>query len=312
MRKAPEAFRTISEAADALDTPAHVLRFWESKISQVKPVKRAGGRRYYRPADIDLLSGIKLLLHDQGMTIRGVQKLLQDKGARHVAAMAPLGDDVLDGEVTPPVVIAANDPDPQATGADAAENVPEPVPPAPVNPLPETPAAVQDDAANATDASSPAASEDGPVPPATHTPDAEPASERVEDPERDATEPEETPDTVNSPEVTDAVEVPAPQPSGTDAPDIAAASVPDTDDNAEEMSQDTPEAARAEDDLPVVPGPEPALAPLLEAETAQAGPIRFAGIAHALRIAPPANADTYAAAVTRLEALVQKMAARDG
>ena len=96
MRKAPEAFRTISEAADALDTPAHVLRFWESKFTQVKPVKRAGGRRYYRPADIDLLSGIKLLLHDQGMTIRGVQKLLQEKGARHVAAMSPLSGDMLD------------------------------------------------------------------------------------------------------------------------------------------------------------------------------------------------------------------------
>ncbi|MCL1627262.1 MerR family transcriptional regulator [Roseibaca sp. V10] len=99
MRKAPEAFRTISEAAEALDTPAHVLRFWESKFSHVKPVKRAGGRRYYRPADIDLLSGIKLLLHDQGMTIRGVQKLLQEKGARHVTGLAPVVNDVLDGDV---------------------------------------------------------------------------------------------------------------------------------------------------------------------------------------------------------------------
>jgi DNA-binding transcriptional MerR regulator len=97
--KAPEAFRTISEAADLLDTPAHVLRFWESKFPQVKPVKRAGGRRYYRRVDIDLLSGIKLLLHDQGMTIRGVQKLLQDKGPRHVAELAPLPDDVLDDDL---------------------------------------------------------------------------------------------------------------------------------------------------------------------------------------------------------------------
>ena len=92
MRKAPEAFRTISETAEALDTPAHVLRFWESKFTQVKPVKRAGGRRYYRRADIDLLSGIKELLHEQGMTIRGVQKLLQEKGVRHVAALAPVKD----------------------------------------------------------------------------------------------------------------------------------------------------------------------------------------------------------------------------
>ncbi|SUZ32503.1 hypothetical protein ROE7235_02264 [Roseibaca ekhonensis] len=307
MRKAPEAFRTISEAADALDTPAHVLRFWESKFSQVKPVKRAGGRSYYRPADIDLLSGIKLLLHDQGMTIRGVQKLLQDKGARHVAAMAPLGDDVLDGEVTPPVVIAANDPDPQATGADAAESVPEPTPPAP-----ETAATAQDDAASATDTSGPAVAEDRPVPPTEDTPDAEPASEQVEDSEPDATEPEETPDTVNIPDAADATELPAAQPSETDIPDIAAAPVPDINDKAEDVPQDTPEAARIEDDQPVDTGPEPALAPLLEAGTAQAGPIRFAGIAHALRTAPPSNADSYAAAMARLETLVQKMAARDG
>jgi len=92
MRKAPDAFRTISEASDALQTPAHVLRFWESKFSQIKPVKRAGGRRYYRPADIELLSGIKALLHDQGMTIRGVQKLLVEKGVRHVAQIAAPGD----------------------------------------------------------------------------------------------------------------------------------------------------------------------------------------------------------------------------
>lgn len=90
MAKAPDAFRTISEASDALKTPAHVLRFWESKFSQVKPVKRAGGRRYYRPTDIDLLSGIRTLLHDQGMTIRGVQKLIAEKGVRHVAQVAPL------------------------------------------------------------------------------------------------------------------------------------------------------------------------------------------------------------------------------
>lgn len=99
MRKAPDAFRTISEAADLLETPAHVLRFWESKFPQVKPVKRAGGRRYYRRVDIDLLAGIKVLLHDQGMTIRGVQKLLTDKGPRHVAELSPIADGVFDGDV---------------------------------------------------------------------------------------------------------------------------------------------------------------------------------------------------------------------
>ena len=88
MDKSPEAFRTISEVADFLDTPAHVLRFWESRFPQIRPVKRAGGRRYYRPADVALLSGIKKLLHDEGMTIRGVQKILREHGIRHVASLA--------------------------------------------------------------------------------------------------------------------------------------------------------------------------------------------------------------------------------
>ncbi len=88
MTKAAEAFRTISEVAEALGTPAHVLRFWESKFSQVKPVKRAGGRRYYRPSDVALLAGIKVLLHDRGVTIRGVQKILREDGIRQVAALA--------------------------------------------------------------------------------------------------------------------------------------------------------------------------------------------------------------------------------
>ena len=81
-KKAPDAFRTISEVADWLDVQAHVLRFWESKFNQVKPVKRAGGRRYYRPADMLLIGGIKTLLHGEGMTIKGVQKILRH---RHIA-----------------------------------------------------------------------------------------------------------------------------------------------------------------------------------------------------------------------------------
>ena len=75
MEKSPDAFRTISEVADLLETPAHVLRFWETRFPQVRPVKRAGGRRYYRPGDVALLSGIRRLLHDEGMTIRGVQQV---------------------------------------------------------------------------------------------------------------------------------------------------------------------------------------------------------------------------------------------
>ncbi|MEM9709491.1 MAG: MerR family transcriptional regulator [Pseudomonadota bacterium] len=88
MEKSPDAFRTISEVADWLDVPTHVLRFWESRFTQIKPVKRAGGRRYYRPNDMALIGGIKRLLHDDGMTIRGVQKLLREKGVKHVAALS--------------------------------------------------------------------------------------------------------------------------------------------------------------------------------------------------------------------------------
>lgn len=87
MDKSPEAFRTISEVADALDVPPHVLRFWETRFTQVKPVKRGGGRRYYRPEDVRLLRGIRGLLYDDGMTIKGVQKILREKGIRHVIGL---------------------------------------------------------------------------------------------------------------------------------------------------------------------------------------------------------------------------------
>lgn len=88
MDKSPDAFRTISEVAEALETPAHVLRFWESRFPQIRPVKRAGGRRYYRPSDVALLTGIKRLLHEEGLTIRGVQKILREQGVRHVSGLS--------------------------------------------------------------------------------------------------------------------------------------------------------------------------------------------------------------------------------
>lgn len=88
MKKSPDAFRTISEVSEWLETPAHVLRFWESRFSQVKPVKRAGGRRYYRPSDMLLLGGIKRLLHEDGMTIRGAQKVLREQGVKHVSTLS--------------------------------------------------------------------------------------------------------------------------------------------------------------------------------------------------------------------------------
>lgn len=130
MDKSPDAFRTISEVADWLDTPTHVLRFWESRFTHVKPVKRAGGRRYYRPADMELLGGIKKLLHDDGMTIRGVQKLLREEGVKHVAALSkPLdsgppapGDDGDTVETTAlPDPKAATDDAPMISDAPQAE-----------------------------------------------------------------------------------------------------------------------------------------------------------------------------------------------
>ena len=87
MDKSPEAFRTISEAADELDLPQHVLRFWETRFSTIKPLKRGGGRRYYRPDDVDLLRGIRHLLYGEGYTIRGVQRILREQGPRFVQAV---------------------------------------------------------------------------------------------------------------------------------------------------------------------------------------------------------------------------------
>lgn len=87
MDKSPEAFRTISEVAEELDIPQHVLRFWESRFHEIKPMKRGGGRRYYRPQDVDLLRGIRHLLYGEGYTIRGVQRLLREQGHRFVQSV---------------------------------------------------------------------------------------------------------------------------------------------------------------------------------------------------------------------------------
>mgnify|MGYP000495227710 CR=1 FL=1 len=99
MEKSPEAFRTISEAAEELGLPQHVLRFWETRFATIKPLKRGGGRRYYRPEDVLLLKGIRHLLYDQGFTIKGVQRILKDQGARYVAAIGEGG--VVDASIRP-------------------------------------------------------------------------------------------------------------------------------------------------------------------------------------------------------------------
>jgi DNA-binding transcriptional MerR regulator len=92
--KAPDAFRTISEVAEDLDIPQHVLRFWETRFAQIKPMKRRGGRRYYRPDDVDLLRGIRRLLYGEGYTIRGVQRILKEHGVKSVQGL-------VDGSATP-------------------------------------------------------------------------------------------------------------------------------------------------------------------------------------------------------------------
>jgi DNA-binding transcriptional MerR regulator len=106
MNKSPDAFRTISEVADDLDLPQHVLRFWETRFREIKPLKRGGGRRYYRPDDIDLLRGIKHLLYEEGYTIRGLQRILKEQGNRFVVAVGR-GEVSADSAASLPPALAA-------------------------------------------------------------------------------------------------------------------------------------------------------------------------------------------------------------
>ena len=114
--KSPEAFRTISEAADEIGVPQHVLRFWETKFSFIRPMKRAGGRRFYRPQDIQVLRGVRVLLHEEGYTIKGVQRLHKEQGVRRLAAAAT------EGREAPTVVQAFPDND-AAPAAEAPAGV---------------------------------------------------------------------------------------------------------------------------------------------------------------------------------------------
>jgi len=110
LEKAPEAFRTISEVADELEVPKHVLRFWEAKFAQLKPMKRGGGRRYYRPEDVALLRGIRLLLYNDGYTIRGVQKILREHGPRYVMDYRGLAEAVeTEGAAVPDIPDVASE-----------------------------------------------------------------------------------------------------------------------------------------------------------------------------------------------------------
>jgi DNA-binding transcriptional MerR regulator len=109
--KAPDAFRTISEVADDLDIPQHVLRFWETRFTQIKPMKRSGGRRYYRPDDVDLLKGIRRLLYGEGYTIRGVQRILKEHGIKSVQGIADQSSAVSFGAVEEAIGLSLNEPD---------------------------------------------------------------------------------------------------------------------------------------------------------------------------------------------------------
>jgi DNA-binding transcriptional MerR regulator len=140
LNKAPDAFRTISEVAAELDLPQHVLRFWESRFPQIKPMKRGGGRRYYRPDDVELLRGIRHLLYGQGYTIRGVQRILREQGPRFVQTVwqegAPQPErraeveadereredaDVADAAIASPAEGAEGEDGGEFTGSDALE-----------------------------------------------------------------------------------------------------------------------------------------------------------------------------------------------
>ncbi len=123
MEKSADAFRTISEVADDLDTPQHVLRFWETRFGQIRPMKRGGGRRYYRPDDVDLLRGIKHLLYGEGYTIKGVQRILKEEGVRFVQAVGR------EGTVTPQSVSSAPLPAPEPDDLDDAPEAEIPPPP---------------------------------------------------------------------------------------------------------------------------------------------------------------------------------------
>ncbi len=185
MGKAPDAFRTISEVAEWLDVAPHVLRFWESKFSQVKPVKRAGGRRYYRPADMELLGGIKVLLHDQGQTIKAVQSMIRDDGIEAITKHAPLIDSGDDDAVDATAEAATDDnvvafepaPDPDAQTDPEPEAAPEPEVTAEPEPAPDpTPVAAPPEPAPQPAAAKPRIVEIADIPGDTPDPAPRPAS----------------------------------------------------------------------------------------------------------------------------------------
>ncbi|OOY07882.1 MerR family transcriptional regulator [Thioclava sp. F36-7] len=282
MGKSADAFRTISEVSDLLDTPTHVLRFWESKFTQVKPVKRAGGRRYYRPADVALLGGIKHLLHEEGMTIRGVQKLLREEGIREVAARGEVSvEDEREAEETTqsapepiaPVAAPQHSPTPQEApqAQDAPPSEPESTEAAPDEIAPREAASLEDSAQDT----------------AEHESQTESLPERPEE-LLDLSPAEDAP--VEAHQGGSVTPFPAPsQPSFFEEPETASSESPE-----EDESEDDVEAPMA---LDVEPEPEP-MAPVV-AMTIDRGPQEraakiaarpdLARLLHGLRTLDPAR-----------------------
>jgi DNA-binding transcriptional MerR regulator len=174
MSKSPDAFRTIREVADWLGVAAHVLRFWESKFTQIKPVKRAGGRRYYRPADMELVGGIKVLLHDRGMTVRGVQRMLREEGVATVAALSPPLD-----AISVPSELLEGIADEAAWHEDARSETAAPPAPAPSPTEPVEAEAEETAPASSTDAPKAAEPEPQPEPEPEVQPEPEPRPETL-------------------------------------------------------------------------------------------------------------------------------------
>lgn len=273
MAKSADAFRTISEVAEWLDTPAHVLRFWESRFSQVKPVKRAGGRRYYRPNDMLLLGGIKKLLHEDGMTIKGAQKLLRTDGIKKISAMSqPLDkddQDVVDLEVVDAPAEITPEPAQELSLVKADETAPVPTP------APESESAAPNEPENAVEPAPEV--ETTPEPDVTAAPepvveatpettlDAELVPEATPEPEVAlAPEQEVTPETEVEPLIT-----PEPEAEVTISPEPVAAPVGETTSepaSAPELEATTalePEVATELEAQPE-PEPEPAITPASE------------------------------------------------
>ncbi len=274
MAKSRDAFRTISEVAEWLDVPAHVLRFWESKFSQIKPVKRAGGRRYYRPSDMELISGIQKLLHEDGITIKGVQKILREEGVKHVASLGKAvekGDDkpVIEAKAKPapipedtPVepadVIDLPTAEPAEAEADAEPIEPEMVAPtADVDQTPEpTKAETVADEFETTPAAEPSSASENDTVESVAPETADPAQSELFDVQSDDETPETAVDEVPEPVATNTQD-PTPEPVAP-APQIAAIDIPDD---------------PTDDDTPIKPSVLAALSNRPSAQAAQLRPL---------------------------------------